>query len=67
MKRRNFIRHATRTALLPPLIGSGGMAAFTKSPLFQGLGYNEVDTDKVLVLIYLGGGNDGLNTVVPID
>ena len=25
------------------------------------------DNDHVMVLIYLGGGNDGLNTVVPLD
>ncbi len=67
MKRRTFVRHATRTALLPSLLGGSGMGAFVQSPLFQGLGYQQVDTDKVLVLIYLGGGNDGLNTVVPID
>ncbi len=67
MKRRQFVRHATRTAILPALFNGTGMAAFARSPLFQALGYNQVDTDKVLVLIYLGGGNDGLNTVVPVD
>lgn len=67
MKRRSFLRHATRTALLPPMLGSMGVNALAKSPLMGAL-YNELtETDKVLVLIYLGGGNDGLNTVVPLD
>ena len=65
MKRRSFIRHATRTALIPPMLGGMGVNAMAKSPLLAAL-YNELE-DKVLVLVYLGGGNDGLNTMVPID
>ncbi|MBK6824753.1 MAG: hypothetical protein IPG87_17900 [Saprospiraceae bacterium] len=36
--------------------------AWLQSVLNPGL-----ETDHVMVLIYLGGGNDGLNTVVPVD
>ena len=67
MKRRNFVRHATRAALLPAMFNGTGMAVFAKSPLMKALYGDLQETDKVLVLIYLGGGNDGLNTVVPVD
>ena len=38
--------------------GSGALSTFLKMA---------TDTDRVLVLVYLEGGNDGLNTVVPVD
>ena len=67
MKRRSFLRHTTRTALIPPMLGGMGVHAMAKSPLINAL-YNELEeTDKVLVLVFLAGGNDGLNTYVPID
>ncbi len=67
MKRRSFIRHATRTALIPPMLNGLGIPAFSNSSLLRGLYQDLEETDKVLVLVYLGGGNDGLNTVVPVD
>ncbi len=67
MKRRSFLRHTTRTALIPPMLGGLGVHAMAKSPLLSSLYHELEETDKVLVLVYLAGGNDGLNTVVPID
>ncbi|NND33674.1 MAG: DUF1501 domain-containing protein [Saprospiraceae bacterium] len=67
MKRRNFIKHATRSTILPAMLNGTGMAAFAKSPLMRALYEDLEETDKVLVLVYLGGGNDGLNTLVPVD
>lgn len=67
MKRRNFIKHATRTAILPAMMQGTGMAAFAKSPLMRALYGDLEENDRVLVLIYLGGGNDDLTSVVPID
>ncbi len=66
MKRRDFVKHAGHGLLLPGILGSMGINPFGKSVL-QTLLSNTVDTDHVLVLIYLNGGNDGLNTVVPLD
>ncbi len=39
------------------------MTAFGKSSLLESL--RQVDTDRVLVLLQMDGGNDGLNTLVP--
>lgn len=44
------------------MLGPLGFSSFAQSLS----GYLE-DSDKVLVLIYLQGGNDGLNTVIPLD
>lgn len=47
------------------LIGGTPVRAFGQSALLSRL--QALETDRVLVLIQLGGGNDGLNTVVPVD
>lgn len=41
------------------------VAAITQSSLFPIVNNN--DTDRVLVIIQLNGGNDGLNTFIPLD
>lgn len=68
MKRRDFIRSAVPAAVvLPSLINGLTVRAFAHAPQIDGLSEAQIDTDKVLVLIQLNGGNDGLHTVVPID
>ncbi|MBC7851018.1 MAG: DUF1501 domain-containing protein [Chitinophagaceae bacterium] len=69
MKRRAFVRNTIPAALtLPGLFNGLSVKAFTdQHPLVQALLGSTTDTDKVLVLIQLNGGNDGLNTVIPID
>ena len=67
MKRRDFLNHTANGIVIPSLINGMGVKAFASSPMIKALYNNLVETDKVMVLIYLGGGNDGLNTVVPID
>lgn len=69
MKRRDFLRNTIPTAtLLPALIGGFSVKAYSAdSPLLQALMGATVDTDKVLVIIQLNGGNDGLNMVIPIE
>ena len=69
MKRRDFLRNTIPTAtLLPALIGGFSVKAYSAdSPFMQSLMGATVDTDKVLVLIQLNGGNDGLNMVIPIE
>lgn len=51
---------------LPSLINGWSLSAWAQSPLLQNIS-NALDNDRVLVLIQLNGGNDGLNTVIPLD
>ena len=65
--RRDFLTGATTAAAGAFLLGSGAQArsvrASSHTPVLQALG--RAETDRVLVIIQLGGGNDGLNMVVP--
>lgn len=68
MKRRNFLQHAASSLLLPVLIDGYGAKAFARPSSFvQSLISLANQTDRVLVIIQLQGGNDGLNTVIPLD
>lgn len=69
MKRRQFFKHSIPAAVtLPALINGFSVKAHTaSSPLVQALMSATTDTDKVLVLIRLDGGNDGMNMVIPIE
>jgi uncharacterized protein (DUF1501 family) len=66
MKRRSFIK-AAPVAVLPAFLSGLTLKAYGTSPLMSALAAENSNTDKVLVLIQLNGGNDGLNTVIPID
>ena len=63
MKRRNFL-HAAGAASVPFFVNGTPLQAMASSPLFNLINQ---DNDKVLVLIQLLGGNDGLNTIIPLD
>jgi uncharacterized protein (DUF1501 family) len=67
MKRRNFLLNTLPTALVPALIGNYSVRAMGPSPMLDALMNMATDTDHVLVIIQLNGGNDGLNTVIPKD
>lgn len=62
--RRDFLRKLGIVSIGTPLVlGSTPVAAFNAAPLLAGL--NASDCDRILVLIRLKGGNDGLNTLIP--
>ena len=63
MNRRNFLRTGSAFGL-PLLLNGLPVRALGKSALLPLI--NE-DNDRVLVLIQLNGGNDGLSTVLPLD
>ncbi len=59
MKRREILKMAAAGAALP--IGSGAMMFGADAVQAQTADY------KALVCVFLNGGNDGLNTIVPVD
>ncbi|MFY0606706.1 MAG: DUF1501 domain-containing protein [Cyclobacteriaceae bacterium] len=65
MKRRSFLRHLSHSLAVPGVVGSMGFKMPDHS--LEKLLRMASDDGKVLVMIYLDGGNDGLNTVVPLD
>lgn len=70
MKRREFISTSGKTLALATLatgFGSVRVNALAASPSLQQLQQLTADSDRVFVLVQLTGGNDGLNTVIPIE
>lgn len=63
MDRRKFLQRASALSL-PILGGTAGVQAAGSSLLTSLL---PPSSDKVLVLVQLTGGNDGLNTLIPLD
>jgi uncharacterized protein (DUF1501 family) len=66
MKRRHFLKTA-QVFTLPLLIKGFHVQAMTQSPLLQLLGQQTLMNGRILVLVQLNGGNDGLNTVLFLD
>lgn len=66
MKRRDFFRLGGG-ASLAFLINGFPISTFADTPLLKLLAKQAATTGRVLVLIQLNGGNDGLNTVIPLD
>jgi uncharacterized protein (DUF1501 family) len=66
MKRRNFIKSTAPMVALPWFNSGLGVSAFSGLPFFKEL-FAPTATDKVLVIVQMTGGNDGLNMVIPID
>lgn len=67
MKRREFLRVTVPAAATAMIGGLPVRALGMESPLIRSLLGMTTDTDHVLVLVQLSGGNDGLNMVIPIE
>ena len=66
MERRKFLKNfLPATAIFPSLVNGFTVKTFGATGFFEALA-GAADNDHVQVLIQLSGGNDGLNTVVPI-
>lgn len=62
MRRRDFIRSVAPVTFM----GGFKLSAIGQLPFFREL-TGAADNDHVLVIVQLVGGNDGLNTVIPLD
>jgi uncharacterized protein (DUF1501 family) len=66
MNRRKFIKSIPYLAA-PVIVGNVNLKGWANSPMVQQLAQYAELNDKVLVLVQMFGGNDGLNTVIPLD
>ncbi len=64
MNRRTFIKNTGAAVTLPVILNGLNVSVFAKPLLFS---FANDAADRVLVLIQLNGGNDGLNTIIPLD
>lgn len=68
MNRRKFLTTTTSLALPIALNGFGINALARNSVLVNSLlATNAASADRILVIININGGNDGLNMVIPVD
>ena len=64
MKRREFVRNMALASLSAPFLVNRLSAQVSPKHIF---GVPDMYQDRVLVIIRMNGGNDGLNTIIPID
>jgi uncharacterized protein (DUF1501 family) len=65
MKRRNFLKNISKASLAPFFLNGLAVREMASSSLKELASLS--NNDRVLVLIQLHGGNDGLNTLVPLN
>ena len=66
MKRKEFLKYSAGSFFIPSILNGFGVSNARQSWMSR-LSSAAVDTDKVLVIVRLDGGNDGLNTAIPLD
>lgn len=66
MKRRSFLK-AVSAVTLPLTVDNMSLSAMAPQNTLARLLAMATSTDNVIVIIDLNGGNDGLNTVIPLD
>ncbi len=67
MKRRMFFKSAAAASVLPVSLNGMSLRTYGENSLLGAIGKRGNANDRVLVIIQLNGGNDGLNMVVPLD
>lgn len=63
MKRRSFLKYSSLLSA-PLMVGGIPVSSIARS---SNLSLFDEDSDRVLVLVQLGGGNDGLSTLFPME
>lgn len=66
MKRRDFLK-MSQLAGMAYMINGLPISTYASNPLLELLAKQTQANGRVLILIQLNGGNDGLNTVIPLD
>ena len=67
MKRREFLQTTAAATAGTALLSGLPLGAYGYSPALAALTNATTQSDKVLVIIQLQGGNDGLNMIIPLD
>tara|TARA_B100000959_G_scaffold8678_1_gene8693 strand:+ start:680 stop:2263 length:1584 start_codon:yes stop_codon:yes gene_type:complete len=67
MKRRDFIKKSIPLSTIPLYVSGIPISVMSKSSTMAALTNAGSVSDRCLVLVFLGGGNDGINTLIPID
>lgn len=67
MKRRDFVKTVAPLAAAPVVLNGFSVRALADNALTRALAGTADTNDHVLVVIQMSGGNDGLNTVLPLD
>lgn len=65
MKRRNFLKKLPIAISIPFSIGGIPMKLMADNPLVRLA--TQSNSDRVLIVLQLAGGNDGLNSLIPVD
>ena len=66
MKRRDFLKNIPAAGAATVVAGHS-VQALASSPFVSALNASLFETDRVLIIVQLAGGNDGLNMVFPLD
>jgi len=67
MKRRNFLKYTAPLAAAPMMLQGRSMSPFMTQRMMEAFTNCAEVADRTIVLIQMKGGNDGLNTIVPLD
>jgi uncharacterized protein (DUF1501 family) len=65
MRRRDFLKYGTAIAAIPMGLHNQPVFALARNLFLESL--TSMRPDRKLVLVQLNGGNDGLNTFIPLD
>lgn len=66
MKRRNFLKILPPLSVTPFAVNGFSMRPFANSRMADVLASCDGVSERVLVLIQMKGGNDGINTIIPL-